>query len=248
MEQAEKDGSCSPASTRILDRKIESRALPSGFSSNLGRKAPTGDKGCATKSVKAIVDWLEKTTTTGPEKPGLKTPQRREKIRNVDTFSLSSFDTGKSDVLQATASEPTVPSPVCPLETTPTHPEEYSLTLFEYKTYFNNRPLGRCLDDQEDKATTPVGKSTPIAASASSCYSIQKLDSIMATLEEMQSGTEPVSPTPHGRTSRTGRTAPEEKKGAAELKAQTEDSTADMPIEGVEATMVQRDPGEIKAF
>ncbi|OIW28922.1 hypothetical protein CONLIGDRAFT_399474 [Coniochaeta ligniaria NRRL 30616] len=204
-----KDETASPASDRILDRKIESKALPSGFSSNLGRKAPAGDKGGPGKSVKAIVDWLEKTSTPGGENPELRTQEGRNKDENADSIS-SSPGTAKSDLVKATRPEVALASPLFVPKTPPTHPEEYSLTLLRYKSYFNNRPLARCLDDEEEKITTPAAKSTPKAASASSCYSIQKVDSNMATPKEIRDGMEPDSPTPLGRPGPKRRSRPEE--------------------------------------
>jgi hypothetical protein len=250
MEQ-NKDDAASPASHRILDRKIESKALPSGFSSNLGRKAPSGDKGGAVKSVKAIVDWLEKTSTAGPENPEVKTPQGRDKAQSAECYSLSS-KAGKSSMFEATTPEPAATGSVFPQDTPPTHPEEYSLTLLKYKSYFNNRPLARCLDGQEEKPTTPAAKSTPKAVSSSSCYSIQKLDNIMATLEEMQSGFAPDSPTPNRRIRAKSVARPEERASEAPFlrRSEAESCANDVAeVQGVvEAAVVRRDPAAVKAF
>jgi hypothetical protein len=243
-----KDQPASPASDRILDRKIESRALSSGFSSNLGRKAPAGDKAGAGKGVKAIVDWLEKTSTSGPENPELKTPDARNKAGKVDGFSPSP-DTTRSGLPQTTRPEAAIASPFSP-NTPPTHPEEYSLTLLGYKSYFNNRPLARCLDDQH-QVTSPAAKSTPVAASASSCYSTtQKMDSIMATLQEMRNGIDPGSPTPLSRhpLKHEARTVnSNEVYVALDVNTCTNGGMSE-PQPAVDAQVARRNPAEAKTF
>ncbi|KAB5535081.1 hypothetical protein GE09DRAFT_1250142 [Coniochaeta sp. 2T2.1] len=168
----ENDDAASPASDRILDRKIESRALPASFSSNLGRKAPVAEKGGKVKSVRAIVDWLEKTGSPGPESPESKTQALPGKAEVADrmflaTKATTTTATTKLGIVQPSAPDPSTPiSRAFPAKAPPTHPEEYSLTLLKYKSYFNNRPLVRCLDDEDEKVASPVAKPTPKAASA----------------------------------------------------------------------------------
>lgn len=244
-----KEQTASPASDRILDRKIESRALPSSFSANLGRKAPAGDKAGAGKSVRAIVDWLEKTSTSGSEPPGLRTPEGREKA-GIRSASSHSPNTAKPDSLQATAPEPAVASPfIHPERTTPTHPEDYSLTLLAYKSYFNNRPLARCLDDVHKGASSAPG-STPQPPSASSCYSTQKLDSAMATLQEIRDAAEQGSPTPLGRPSMKEASQSAKRNGvyAAHNRTTCAASGVSEPEPAAEAQAAHRDPAQVKAF
>jgi len=238
----------SPASDRILDRKIESRALPSGFSSNLGRKAPAGDKAGAGKSVKAIVDWLEKTTSP-PETPEPRTQDAQDIAKNAEGLFLPPNHT-ESNLVQAGKPGTTTASVLFRPKTSPTHPEEYSLTLLGYKSYFNNRPLARCLDDGEP-AFTPAAKSTPIAAaSASSCYSTQKLDSVMATLMEMRNETDPGSPTPLGRSSLKHESRIRESHRddiAPKVETSTASGTPD-PKSALDSQAVCRDSAEVEAF
>jgi hypothetical protein len=244
-----KDHAASPTSDRILDRKIESKALPSGFSSNLGRKAPAGDKGGPGRSVKAIVDWLEQTGTPGGENLDLRTQEGSDRAENADSCSLSSKVT-KSETVRATIPEISITSPRFTPKTPPTHPEEYSLTLLGYKSYFNNRPLARCLDDEEENITTKAAKSNPKPASASSSSSLQKMDSVRAALQDMRYEVEPGSPTPLGRPWPKRKSRPEESiKDYIDLKVEecSNDNIAeDETIAG--AKVDSRDPAEIKAF
>ncbi|KAB5577600.1 hypothetical protein GE09DRAFT_525113 [Coniochaeta sp. 2T2.1] len=251
----ENNDAASPASDRILDRKIESRALPASFSSNLGRKAPVAEKGGKVKSVRAIVDWLEKTGSPGPESPESKTQALPGKAEDADKIPLVSkattTTTTKSDFLEPSAQDPSTPtSRVFPAKTPPTHPEEYSLTLLKYKSYFNNRPLVRCLDDEDGKVASPVAKPTPKAASASSCYSVENLDSIMASLNDMSREVEPGSPTPLGRArsqheTRPGGTSTDYTDQNVEH-GSTQDTFEATAL--VETAIVRRNPAEVKAF
>lgn len=242
----------SPASDRILDRKIESRALQSGFSSNLGRRAPVGDKSGGPKSVRAIVDWLEKTSTSGPETlPKVRTPDSWVKSGNWRSFSLSS-NTAKPDLLQARSPETAVLSPFTHPETPPTHPEEYSLTLLGYKSYFNNRPLARCLDDVHGVTSPAARSTTPKATSASSCYSSQKLDRVMAALQEMRDRMDPGSPTPVGRSlpKQESRSVNGNGNGVhAALGMETGANDCVSELEhAIHTEGARRDPAEVRAF
>lgn len=244
-----KDHGASPVSDRILDRKIESKALPSGFSSNLGRKAPAGDKAGPGKSVKAIVDWLEKTSVPAWETPETRTQEGQDEGQHADSFSLSS-DTTWQDLQQPARQDNAIASPLFLPKTPPTHPEEYSLTLLGYKSYFNNRPLARCLDIQEGKGTTPAAKSTFTAASASSCYSLQKVESIMPTPHKMTNGVEAGSPyslcLPGMKPE-----SPFEEGGRSYIDFEIEPCSGH-DIAGVQtisgANIVLRDPANVKAF
>lgn len=247
-----KDNAASPASDRIVDRKIESKALPSGFSSNLGRKAPTGDKAGPGKSVKAIVDWLEKTSTPAAENPELRTQEDCDKAESDDRLSLLSktTKTTESDLLQATKPEITTASPLLFSKTPPTQPEEYSLTLLGYKSYFNNRPLARCLDDEEAEFTTPTANPTPTAASASSFYSIRKVDSIKTGLPGMRDGAGPRVPAPLVRSFLESQSLPEgSTKDCVDPVVESCSGAGIAEVSTVaETQVVSRDPTEARAF
>ena len=145
----------------IIDRRIEASGL-STFASNLNRPRRTSppslpppavpsfqapsrrQRGTSTtpsgseapSSVRAIVDWLESTKATPQEPP----PK-----------SGDGSDSGPHYHLPPAASPQPASSP--PSIGGPT--EAYSLTLLKYKAYFNNRPLGRCLDDCLKTSTLP---------------------------------------------------------------------------------------------
>ncbi len=122
---------------RIIDRKIS----PSGrsvFACGRGQARRGGESGADANSsrssgakppssVRAIVTWLESSsnTTTGGGSagggPGRLTPP--------------------SAWTQTSSTTPVRPAPLV------ANADHDSLTLLKYKSYFNNRPLGRCLDD-----------------------------------------------------------------------------------------------------
>lgn len=199
------------------------------------------------KSVKAIVDWLEKTSTPGSENTEQKTSKARE---NADDFSSSSSKTVGTEMTQALTPVTPITSLRLP-STTPTHPEDDSLAFLGYKSYFNNRPLARCLDTEQEKITTPAARLTSKAASASSCYSVQKLDNIMATLKDMRSVAvaEPSTPTPRSRAQliiKTSSTTSNDCSGTGIETAPVNNKAEVMVQTG--AAVAWRGPAEIKAF
>lgn len=240
----------SPAPNRILDRKIESKALSSGFSSNLGRKAPVADKGSGGRSVKSIVNWLEKTAaaSTDTDTAGTRTSQAQNTRPERDNVLLS--EAGKTGAAKVvTPASP--PSGSMYLPTTPlTHPEEYSLTLLKYKSYFNNRPLARCLDYEDGCVESPPSKTTPKAASSASASSVQKLDNLMATLDEMSKDIEPSTPTPQSRAQIERGTKSKDAGHSTEPREKVI-LVANREVEvqsGDEPTIRRRDRAEAKAF
>ena len=251
------DNAALPALDRILDRKIESKALPASFSSNLGRKAPVGEKGGKVKSVRSIVDWLEKTGASGPDGLNSNTQAPHRKSEKADKVSLVSKATTrttttiKPDYLQPSGPHPSTPtrSRVVPPKSPPTHPEEYSLTLLKYKSYFNNRALGRCLDDEDGTASSGA-MPTMNAASTSSCYSIQNPDIVMASLNDMRKQLEPGSSASLGR-ARSQRETQPGGSGTDHTDNQVEDGSI-YDISGatavVETDNARRDPTEVRAF
>jgi hypothetical protein len=168
----------SPRSSRgddesMLGRKRELKALPTSFSSNLGRdfKAPlphsppppplcprnasanTSQSGG--RSVKSIVAWLESSPTTGvfADRTGSRTKKRRqrptdEEVPHNDSSTAQHSTTAS---LSTQFSQQSLGAPDV---------EEYSLTLLKYREYFTERPLARCLDDEEGagqgRASRPV--------------------------------------------------------------------------------------------
>ncbi|KAK3309053.1 uncharacterized protein B0T15DRAFT_127868 [Chaetomium strumarium] len=157
-----------PPSDRILDRKIERRALPEGFSSNLGRKMPSSGRKVSDRSVRVMVRLFEESTGTG-DKPTLCGPKlasnTSDRVSRSDEKATdeSGPHGNDGDDKTATRSEQPQLQPEHdrldhPRETTPSSGplaqigyqiEEYSLTLLKHKSYFNNRPLARCLDDTQ---------------------------------------------------------------------------------------------------
>ncbi|KAK1771183.1 hypothetical protein QBC33DRAFT_235286 [Phialemonium atrogriseum] len=150
MEETKKDASPAPLG-RILDRKIESKGLAESFSANISRKG-TPRKNRAGKSVKAIVEWLEKAggkVSHGPEAKGK--PGSDKGSISISSPSSSSKDAGdKQHGVHHEAQHENPPAgPVTPSPRPHPFAEEYSLTLLKFKSYFNNRPLARCLDHLE---------------------------------------------------------------------------------------------------
>jgi hypothetical protein len=239
-----------------MDRKYESRALPSGFSSNLGRKATPGGKADAGKSVRSIVDWLERTTTTtratrttSAETREPRAVDDRNNADNHDRLSRSSKAT-QPDMVDALRSKDDLVKPYYSPPASPTHPEEYSLTLLRYKSYFNNRPLARCLDHKEI-VDYPDASMTPKAASASSRYSDLTSDSIRTALREPTDGSDTGTPTASSppmlkkqtRTRNTSNTCPANFKNTTSTSNDVSEAKSALSVD-----VVQRDPAQVKAF
>lgn len=155
---------------RIVDRNIERRALPQSFSSNLARQRPFPGLKVPDRSVRAMVSLFEKPAGTVTSPPANKP---RLVSHTSDTVTISdgteshrgghesnSHDdktTKRPQGSQQKENRPINPESKAPLMFPPAQPsyqvEEYSLTLLKHKSYFNNRPLARCLDDLPEKDT-----------------------------------------------------------------------------------------------
>lgn len=149
-------------SDRILDRRIERHGLPQSFSSNLARKEPSSDRKASDRSVRDMVSLFEKSTGT-PDKPPLSRPSlssdrtivgdkkkdhRRDHGSDKDTSVLHSQR--QAEQAQPRDSKSSTPS-MFPSVQIGCQVEDYSLTLLRHKSYFNNRPLARCLDESHEK-------------------------------------------------------------------------------------------------
>ncbi|KAK3945933.1 hypothetical protein QBC46DRAFT_336098 [Diplogelasinospora grovesii] len=231
MAEAAIDPALSPAKEEsILDRKIKTRGLAQGFSSNLGRRkgvtAPAlennGSGPGPVKSstrVKAIVDWLEKTSSNYSSEAKEPTPRDFRIRKHTSTGGTISGTAGGGSLNEQYESSlpnektreshgSSIPSSAPAFTASTTAPiichavdhEEYSLTLLKYKSYFNNRPLARCLDDQEEKeggktsTVTKVEKIvetdekglSPLLPSPSFSEAVQKPDTTLRGMEMLE--------------------------------------------------------------
>lgn len=149
-------------SDRILDRRIERHGLPQSFSSNLARKEPPSNRKASDRSVRDMVSLFEKSTGT-PDEPPLSRPslasdrimvgdkkkdRRRDHGSDKDTGILHSQH--QAEQVQLRDSKSSTPS-MFPSVQTGYQVEDYSLTLLGHKSYFDNRPLARCLDENHEK-------------------------------------------------------------------------------------------------
>lgn len=137
----------SAESESIINRKRDVKGLPGSFSSNLSRRTssprPTRDETTSSNvsSVKAIVAWLEKS--------------------KENSICSTLVDTDSKPKTPINTTSPVPPSrPLkqdLQLQSLPMAPgvEEYSLTLLKYRSYFTERPLGRCLDGQDGDQNAP---------------------------------------------------------------------------------------------
>ncbi|KAK0643109.1 hypothetical protein B0T16DRAFT_459292 [Cercophora newfieldiana] len=98
----------------------------------------------ATTSVRSVSSkWSDATDGTKSVVPSIVLPMETERKPVFDSCSRRIFS-------------PALPSPaltsrsIASLMGNEYQAEENSLTLLNYKAYFNNRPLGRCLDDFEE--------------------------------------------------------------------------------------------------
>ncbi len=145
----------------IMNRKIETRGLATSFSSNVGRRlraptTPTSTSPAAKHNddsdKKVIYNWLENTKEL-PHSKDLESPDRV--ISQPSTLSNSTGHSRpesdhEANKIYGTPVSKTFPVILeSPLPNTPTAPESYELDLLNYKQFFNNRPLGRCLDDDQ---------------------------------------------------------------------------------------------------
>ncbi|RYP55976.1 hypothetical protein DL771_012231 [Monosporascus sp. 5C6A] len=139
----------------IMDREIETRGLASSFSNNVGRRlrapetpprkhAAVDDKDDSGKKV--IYNWLENTQAS--LKKTFQTPDRAMPAGAQSlTMSISTGDSKPEGVSELPL--PKSPFPKSPLPNDPTVPESYELNVLKYQQFFNNRPLCRCLDDDQ---------------------------------------------------------------------------------------------------
>ncbi|SPQ22132.1 247b1061-932e-4f66-a1f4-323c766dce27 [Thermothielavioides terrestris] len=140
-------------SDRILDRKIERQALPGSFSSNIGRKPPSPENKASVRSVRAMVRLFEQSARSSDSAK----PQASRPSQASDTSGRAGGGSDGSEGCRAHHDndnkdhEPVVrhtePSMFPAALAFGCQVEEYSLTLLKHKSYFNNRPLARCLDD-----------------------------------------------------------------------------------------------------
>jgi hypothetical protein len=123
-----------------LDQKVEPReANPDTLSANPSHKASSTGKGRQTGAVKAIVNWLESSALRNRPSELRKNQQQaaaqsRPSDLGVGYDTISSSKPARAGVSTEFA-------------------EDYSLTLLKFKSYFNNRPLARCLDEPEPEST-----------------------------------------------------------------------------------------------
>ncbi|KAK3906189.1 hypothetical protein C8A05DRAFT_12075 [Staphylotrichum tortipilum] len=224
----------SPAD-RILDRKIEKRGLTQGFSSNLARKAMPATRKVSDRSVRDMVTLFEESATVSKNKSSDSPRQAaggatlRESGRDREEVNRGTNDSGNrdnsSDKAAATLEElhPEKSQLSGPETTRPAmfpspqggyQVEDYSLTLLKHKCYFNNRPLGRCLDDDQQEQSNQtriqrVGskketenknreagskKDTIPLANTQPSAPVQQLDSLMSELLIWQGASESSKP------------------------------------------------------
>ena len=161
-----------PGSNRILDRKIERLALPEGFSSNLAKRGPVTGRETSDRSVRSIVSLFEKSAGT-LESPissrfGL-APGASDRVEAKDGKEgrLDTRTSNKHGNTPTKHSQHSQQQEIQSLGTTYSmlpssrvgyQVEDYSLTLLRHKSYFNNRPLARCLDDIADKDPKAKGQ------------------------------------------------------------------------------------------
>ncbi|KAK4104049.1 hypothetical protein N658DRAFT_465912 [Parathielavia hyrcaniae] len=155
---------------RILDRKIDRHALPQSFSSNLARRGLDPAKKASDGSVRSIVSLFEKSAaasdhqkrprpilaTRASDKASLKSGREDlqygracNKSDNISPNGLQETQQQKSGL----ASSPCTAPSISPSVQVGYHIEDYSLTLLKHKSYFNNRPLARCLDNVSEEDT-----------------------------------------------------------------------------------------------
>ncbi|KAL2126491.1 hypothetical protein VTI74DRAFT_819 [Chaetomium olivicolor] len=149
----DRKGGSAPAQDRIVDRKIERRALPASFSSNLGRKGLSPGRKASDRFVKAMVSMFEKSTGTS----GNRQPNKPSEIHGNQGQEDAVDNNGKLEdrviihtpqhYFQQGQPIRSIPTPMFSPAHVGYQVEEYSLTLLKHKSYFNNRPLARCLDD-----------------------------------------------------------------------------------------------------
>lgn len=162
-QQTESRGSKSPACPdRILDRKIERRGLTQSFSSNLARRGQSSGRKVSDRSVRDMVSMFEKSdgptsTSNTPNSPSYLRPKLAADAKEARRGSHNSDHNTATDREQHRREhgQPNLPQStkvsMFPSAQVGYQVEDYSLTLLQHKSYFNNRPLGRCLDESHEK-------------------------------------------------------------------------------------------------
>lgn len=160
----------------IINRKIERRGLPSSFSSNLvnPRASPSRNKdgkgASSGKSVKSIVSFFESSQSNswcaayGDEKS-----VKSNKFKSTSASQVSSSNATSASQLPPVQKQHLVHAPDV---------EDYSLTLLKYRQYFTEKPLARCLDDQDQK--------TDVDGDQASAGNLKKDDIKRLSVEEEQ--------------------------------------------------------------
>ncbi|KAK7754259.1 hypothetical protein SLS62_003837 [Diatrype stigma] len=146
--------------TSMVDRKIGTRGLSSSFTSNIGsrrrgQKTPTrtdrASKASDDSRKKVIYSWLE--TTNEPASPKYFQTPKRDRSQTPTTMSTvrskSDYDREPIRTYATPANISFAALSESPLSRTPTAPESYELNFLNYVQFFNNRPLYRCLDDDQ---------------------------------------------------------------------------------------------------
>ncbi|KAK4122323.1 hypothetical protein N657DRAFT_657200 [Parathielavia appendiculata] len=155
---------------RILDRKIDRRALPQSFSSNLARRGFDPARKASDGSVRSMVSLFEKSAASSDHQKrsrpalaprasekaslssGKRDPQHGHGCNKSDNTSPNRLQECEEQKSRLARSPCTTPS-IFPSAQVGYRIEDYSLTLLKHKSYFNNRPLARCLDDVSEEDT-----------------------------------------------------------------------------------------------
>ncbi|KAK0745235.1 hypothetical protein B0T21DRAFT_408275 [Apiosordaria backusii] len=176
----------------IMDRKIPRRGHDT-FASNLGRKVSpttttTPPQAKGHRSVKSLVNRFENPGTI---------PQSSSNFSIPSSSSATSFN--RAQPAPGPSPSPSwltlTPPPSSRRNRDPYAPEDYDLTLLEYKQYMTNRPLGRCLDHLESptKEIRSIISSHPRRGHRLS-KSIQALDDLMTMLKSFSVDGQPPLP------------------------------------------------------
>ncbi|KXX79283.1 hypothetical protein MMYC01_203227 [Madurella mycetomatis] len=166
MDQDDSPESASPPHRgRILDRGIDRRALPASFSSNLGRKRLPPSKAMPNRSVRSMVYLFERSLsdlhdlgvgrTQGASEAASRVDDADGEANNYRSLDNNNVaDNSHRDLSQQSCPMFAIPA-VSPVRVG--YVGGYSLTLLKHKSYFNNRPLVRCLDEyhKEDRRNIP---------------------------------------------------------------------------------------------
>ncbi|KAK3301283.1 uncharacterized protein B0H64DRAFT_34715 [Chaetomium fimeti] len=146
---------------RILDRKIERLALHEGFASNLAKRGPLSGRKASDRSVRSIVRLFEE-SVGAPESPvsnrlvlvsgasdrvGARDGKEGRRVTHTSNQCSNTPTKRPENPRQQENQSLSVTYSMFPSVRVGYQVEDYSLTLLRHKSYFNNRPLARCLDD-----------------------------------------------------------------------------------------------------